>query len=83
MDARPGLNPPSHIRNSLLLFVCLLFRAVLTAYDMEVPRLGVKSELQLSAYATVTATQDPSHIYDLHHGSWQRWIPHPLREARD
>ena len=26
---------------------------------MEVPRLGVESELQLPAYTTVTATQDP------------------------
>ena len=29
---------------------------------MEVPRLGVQSELQLMAYATATATPDPSHI---------------------
>ena len=29
---------------------------------MEVPRLGVKSELQLPAYTTVTATPAPSHI---------------------
>ena len=34
---------------------------------MEVPRLGVKSDLQLPAYVTTTATQDPSHICDLHH----------------
>ena len=27
---------------------------------MEVPRLGVESELQLLAYATVTAMPDPS-----------------------
>ena len=36
---------------------------------MEVPRLGVKSELQLQAYTTATATWNPSHIYDLHHSS--------------
>ena len=29
---------------------------------MEVPRLGVESELQLLAYTTGTATRDPSHI---------------------
>ena len=29
---------------------------------MEVPRLGVKSELQLLAYTTITAMQDPSHL---------------------
>ena len=33
---------------------------------MEVPRLGVKSELlQLLAYATATAMKDPSHVCDL------------------
>ena len=50
---------------------------------MEVPRRGVESELQLPAYPTATATPDPSHICKLHHGSWQRWILNPLREARD
>ena len=29
---------------------------------MEVPRLGAKSEWQLSAYSTATATPDPSHV---------------------
>ena len=29
---------------------------------MEVPRLGVESELQLPAYNTVIATKDPSHV---------------------
>ena len=38
---------------------------------MEVPRLVVKSELQLPATATVTATWDPGCICDLHHSSWQ------------
>ena len=32
---------------------------------MEVPRLGVQSELQLPAYTTTTATRDPSPICDL------------------
>ena len=38
---------------------------------------------QLPAYATATATRDPSHVCDLHHSSRQRWILNPLREARD
>ena len=38
---------------------------------MEVPRLGVKLELQVPAQATATATQDLSHIGNLHHSSWQ------------
>ena len=36
---------------------------------MEVPRLGVSSELQLPTYTTATATPDPSRICDLHHSS--------------
>ena len=52
---------------------------------MEVPRLGVKSELQLPVYTTDTATamRDPSHICDLHHSSCQHQILNPLSEARD
>ena len=38
---------------------------------MEVPRLGVESELQLPAYVTAIAMQDLSHILN------------PLSQARD
>ena len=50
---------------------------------MEVSRLGVESELQLPAYATATATWDPSLVFDVHHSSWQHRILNPLSEARD
>ena len=50
---------------------------------MEVPRLGVKSELQLPAYTTATTMPDLSCICELHHSSRQRWILNPLFEARD
>ena len=52
---------------------------------MEIPRLGVASELQLPAYATATATamQDLSQVCNLHHSSQQHWILNPLSEARD
>ena len=50
---------------------------------MEVPRLGVKSELQLLAYTTATAIWDLSHVCDLHHSSQQCQIHNPLSEARD
>ena len=43
-------------------------------WHMEVPRLRVKSELQLLAYTIVTAVLDPSHVCNLRHGSWQRQI---------
>ena len=49
---------------------------------MEVPRLGVKTELLLPAYATATATPNPSHVFDLHHSSQQRQILNPLNKAR-
>ena len=64
------------------IFVFLPFLG-LPLWHMEVPRLGVKSELQLPAYATVTATPDPSCIYNLHHRSWQHRILNPLSKARD
>ena len=50
---------------------------------MEVPRLGVEAELQLSAYNTATATKDLSWVFDRHHSSRQCWILNPLSEARD
>ena len=50
---------------------------------MEVPRLGVKSELWLLAYTTAIAMQDPSLVCDLHHSSRQRQILNPLSKARD
>ena len=50
---------------------------------MEVPRLGVKSELLPPTYTRATATPDPSPICDLHHSSWQHQILNPLSETRD
>ena len=50
---------------------------------MEVPRLGVELKLQLQAYTTATATLDLSHIWNLHHSLWQRWILNPLGKASD
>ena len=49
--------------------------------NMEVPRLGVKSELLLPAYPRATAMPYPSR--DLHHSSWQHKILNPLSETRD
>ena len=50
---------------------------------MEVPKLGGELELQLLAYTTATAMQDPNHIFDLHLSSQQCWISNPLNKARD
>ena len=50
---------------------------------MEVPRLGIESELQLLVYTTATATPDLSCVFDLHHSSQPQQIPNPLRAAKD
>ena len=75
-------------RTGIIKFVCLfiiLFMSFLGLHlqHMEIPRLGVKSELYLPACATATATPDPSCICDLYHSSQQRRILNPLSEARD
>ena len=51
------------------LILCLFFFVFLRPHllHMEVPRLGVLSELQLLAYARATATPDLSRVCDLHH----------------
>ena len=65
----------------LLVFIfCLLG---LNLWHMKVPKLGVKLELQLAAYASATATQDLSRVCVLHHRSRQLQILNPLSEARD
>ena len=63
--------------------MCVCVFLGLHLQHVEVPRLGVQSELQLLAYATATATRDPSHICNLHHSSWRCWILNPLSEVRD
>ena len=50
---------------------------------MEVLRLGVESELQLPAYTTATATQDPSRVFDLQHSSQQCQTLNPLSKAKE
>ena len=50
---------------------------------MEISRLGVQLELQLPAYTTATAMQNPRCVCDPHHSSWQWQIPNSLGKARD
>ena len=50
---------------------------------MEVPGLGVKSKLQVQAYATAMATPDLNSICKLCQSLQQHWILNPLSEARD
>ena len=79
--ARPGIKPVSHRsrciidpagpQQELSLLLIFFFFLRLPLWHMEVPRLGVKSELQLQASATPTATLDPSCLFDLHPNSSQ------------
>ena len=62
-------------------FFLKLFRAASVVYGSS--QAGVKSELQLLAYITATATWDRSCLWDIYHSSQQRQILNPLSEARD
>ena len=83
----PDIYSPSkcQVYSVLLLLLLLLLLGFLGLHSqhMELLRLGVKSELQLLAYARATATLDLSRVCDLHHSSWQHWILNPLSKARD
>ena len=66
----------------ILLYVCL-FVLWPHLWHMEVPGLGVESELQLAAYTTASAMWDLSRICDLYLSLWQHRILNPLSQARD
>ena len=51
-------------------------------WQMKVPWLWGKSELQLLAYTTTTATQDLSPIFDLHCNLGHHQILNPLSKGR-
>ena len=68
---------------SCYFFFPLLFFLRLHLQHMEVPGLGVESELQLPAHATATATPSWSRIGRLRHSFRQGHILDPLIEARD
>ena len=65
------------------MYVFIIYCLFRNPHHMEIPRLGIELELQLPAYTTAMATQDLSHVCDLHHSSRQCQILNPLSEARD
>ena len=89
---RPGIEPPSswilvgfitaepwwELLNFFFFFFFFFCFFGPHPWYMEVPRLGGESELQLPAYTTATAIQDPSHVWDLYHSSRQCQILNPL-----
>ena len=52
-------------------------------WNMQVPRLGVKLQLQLLVYVIATALPDPSCVCNLLHNSLKCWILNLLSEARE
>ena len=76
----PDLGNGAHLWVSFFFFFFLLG---LHPRHMDAPGLGVQAELQLPAYTTATAMQDPSRLCDLHHSSQQRRILNPLSKGRD
>ena len=88
MLALPSFLPPFFLSLSLSLpptspfFLSFCFLAP-HLWHMDVPRLGVELELQLLAYVTATATEDPGPVCDFHRNSLQRWILNPLSKARN
>ena len=80
-----GEDPGPCSQAALLFFSFFFFFCFLGPHPqhMEVPRLGVELELLPPAYARVTATPDPRHVYNLHHSSRQHQILNPLSGARD
>ena len=59
----------SQVDYNLFFFFFFVFLGLLPRH-MEVPRLGVQSELQLLAYTTAAAAWDLSKVCDLHLSSW-------------
>ena len=69
---------------SIFCFVCLFVLSLGPHLrHMEVPGLGVESELQLLAHPTATAMLDSSHICNLHRSLQQNHIFNPLSETKD
>ena len=60
-----------HCSFVLFCFVCIFVVLGLHLWCMACPRLGVKSELLLLAYARAKAMPDPSRVCDVHHSSQQ------------
>ena len=77
---------PKWLFQAQLCFCCLFVCFCILGphlWHMEIPRLRVISQLQLPAYTTATAMQDPSLICDEHHSSQQRRILNPMNKARE
>ena len=73
----------SFVLSFFFFFFFFFFSLGLYLWHVEVPRLGVESELQLPATATTTMMWDLSQVCHLHHSSGQCQILNLLSKARD
>ena len=81
---QPELMPKiliSYINLGILNFTVLFLGPHL--HQIEFPRLGVESELQMLAKAIATGMSDLSLLWELYCSSRLFWILNPLRSARD
>ena len=62
-------------------FLAFFFRAAPSAYFTSWARGQIGATVASLHHST--AMWDPSHVYDLHHSSWQHWILDPLSKDRD
>ena len=83
---------PNHIQDQVRCYAVLSSSLSMTIIffflgphlrHMEVPRLGIESEVQLPAFTAATAMPDPSRLCQLHHSPRQHGIPNPQSKARD
>ena len=82
-SVNPHVKYGSHLILIFYLFIYLVFLPFLRLLHRpkEVPRLGVKLELEPLAYTRATAMQDPNHVCNLHHSSLQCQILNPLSKV--
>ena len=81
---QPELMPKiliSYINLGILNFTVLFLGP--QVQQIEFPRLGVESELQMLAKAIATGMSDLSLLWELYCSSRLFWILNPLRSARD
>ena len=71
----------TYVPLSLYMYMCIYVFPFLFCFlgphlwHMDIPRLGVKLELELPAYAAAIATRDPSRVCDLHQQLMARLDP--------
>ena len=75
--------------NSLIFWVLYFYYVFIFVFlglhpqHIEIPRIGVQSELLLAGYTRAAEMPEPSCVCNLCQSSWQLLIPNPLSKATD